>query len=159
MAAPRSVRRLADRGRWALDEDSQAARLHRPGEVEHVPGTAAPVAASAAAGEGSLRLAHAGSGHATGSLPQTQVFQRGAFTFNRRFFETKFPGFFGVIRRDAEKDMVLLVKAARGTHVGQRITRIAANDLHPQVQKGAVSEEVMIPFSEIQEIQLKHKDA
>jgi hypothetical protein len=27
-----------------------------------------------------------------------------------------------------------------------------------QVQKGQASEEVMIPFSEIQEIQLKHKD-
>ena len=122
-----------------------------------VPGTAAPAAAATA--EGSLRLAQGGAGHTTSSLPQTQIFQRGAFTFNRRFFETKFPGFFGVIRRDAEKDMVLLVKAARGTHVAQRITRIAANDLHLQVQKGTASEEIMIPFGEIQEIQLKHKDA
>jgi hypothetical protein len=118
-----------------------------------VPGSAAPAA------EGGLRLSQAGGGHATGALPQTQIFQRGAFTFNRRFFETKFPGFFGVIRRDAEKDMVLLFKAARGVHVAQRITRIAANDLHILVQKGPASEEITIPFSEIQEIQLKHKDA
>jgi hypothetical protein len=31
--------------------------------------------------------------------------------------------------------------------------------MHVQVNKGHASEEVMIPFSEIQEIQLKHKDA
>jgi hypothetical protein len=43
--------------------------------------------------------------------------------------------------------------------VGQRISRIAANDIHLTVQKGPVSEEVMVPFTEIQEIQLKHKDA
>jgi len=40
-----------------------------------------------------------------------------------------------------------------------RITRIAANELHLQVQKGHASEEVMIPFIEIQEVRLKHKDA
>ena len=26
--------------------------------------------------------------------------------FNRRFFETKFSGFFGMVRRDTEKDMI-----------------------------------------------------
>jgi hypothetical protein len=124
-----------------------------------VPGTPAPAAAAAASAQGSLRLAHAEGGRSTSSLPVTQVFQRGAYTFNRRFFETKFPGFFGILRRDPEKDMVLVVKSARGEFVGQRITRIAANDLHLHVQKGPASEEVTIPFTEIQEIQLKHKDA
>ena len=107
---------------------------------------------------GGLRLADAPSGAAAG-VPQTQVFQRGAFTFNRRFFETKFSGFFGLVRRDTDKDLVLFIKSARGQHVGQRITRISSNELHLHVQKGAASEEVMIPFTEIQEIQLKHKDA
>ena len=93
------------------------------------------------------------------ALPQTVIFQRGQFTFNRRFFETKFPGFFGVIRRDADRDMVLIVKSSRGEYAGQRISRIAANDLHLQVQRGHASEEIMIPFVEIQEIRLKHKDA
>jgi hypothetical protein len=114
--------------------------------------------AAAAQAAGGLHLAHAEAGHASG-LPQTQTFQRGAFTFNRRFLETKFSGFFGVVRRDAEKDMVLLIKAARGNYVATRISRITANDMHVQVNKGHASEEVMIPFSEIQEIQLKHKDA
>jgi hypothetical protein len=106
-----------------------------------------------------LKLAHTEPEPAKPVLPETITFQRGQFTFNRRFFETKFPGFFGVIRRDADKDMVLVIKAMRGQFVGQRIARIAANDLHLQVQRGGASEEVLIPFSEVQEIQLKHKDA
>jgi len=64
-----------------------------------------------------------------------------------------------VVKREADKDMLLVVKASRGLYVGQRISRIAANDLHLQVLKGHATEEIMIPFTEIQEIQLKHKDA
>ena len=93
------------------------------------------------------------------AIPETVTFQRGQFTFNRRFFETKFSGFFGVVRRDADRDMVLVIKSSRGEYIGQRISRIAANDLHLQVQRGHASEEVMIPFVEVQEIRLRHKDA
>jgi hypothetical protein len=91
--------------------------------------------------------------------PPTQTFQRGQFTFNRRFFETKFPGFFSVVRHGADKDMVLLIKAARGEYLGQRIARIAQQDLHLEIHVSGASQEVMIPFQEIKEIQLKHKDA
>lgn len=93
------------------------------------------------------------------TLPATQTFARGQFTFNRRFIETKFAGFFGVVRHGADKEMVLVVKAARGQYTCNRITRIAANDFHVEVQHGPASEEIMIPFQEIKEIQLKHKDA
>ena len=82
------------------------------------------------------------------ALPPTTTYQRGQFTFNRRFIETKFPGFFGVVRRDADRDMVLIIKSSRGEYFGQRISRIAANDLHLQVQRGHATEEVMIPFVE-----------
>jgi len=129
-------------------------------------GAARPAAAGSAPGAShepdetsTLRLAQAEGVPSPAGLPQTQVFPRGAFTFNRRFFETKFAGFFGVVRRDAEKEMVMFVKSARGQFVATRISRIAANDMHIQVQKGQASEEVMIPFSEIQEVQLKHQDA
>jgi hypothetical protein len=98
-------------------------------------------------------------GAAKPTLPATQTFQRGQFTFNRRFIETKFAGFFGVVRHGADKDMVLVVKAARGQYVCIRISRIAANDFHVEVHSGHASEEIMIPFQEIKEIQLKHKDA
>jgi len=124
-----------------------------------VPPSPEAQAAAAAEAQSNLHLAQSAAGHGGAPLPPTQTFQRGAFTFNRRFLETKFPGFFGVVRRDAEKDMVLLVKAARGTYVAQRISRITSNDMHLEVHKGAASEEVLVPFSEIQEIQLKHKDA
>ena len=86
-----------------------------------------------------------------------QVFQRGQYTFNRRFFETKFPAFFSHVRREAEKEMVLLIKTPRGQYEVDRISRIAANDIHFEVAHGAARQEVMVPFGEIQEIQLKQK--
>ena len=55
--------------------------------------------------------------------------------------------------------MVLVVKSSRGEYTAQRISRIAANDLHLLVQRGHASEEVMNPFQDIQEIVLKHKSA
>lgn len=96
---------------------------------------------------------------AAAALPATQTFARGQFTFNRRFFETQFPGFFTIVRRDADRDMELVLISARGTYTAQRITRVSANELHLQVQAGPASHEVMIPFLEIQEVTLKHKDA
>lgn len=124
-----------------------------------VPNPAAEQAAAAEAAKGGVHLAHSETPAAGAALPPTQTFQRGAFTFNRRFLETKFSGFFLAVKRAADRDMVLLVKAARGTYVAQRITRITGNDMHLEVHKGPASEEVLVPFSEIQEIQLKHKDA
>jgi hypothetical protein len=92
------------------------------------------------------------------AAPQTVTYQRGQFTFNRRFFETKFVGFFSVVRRDADRDMVLVIKSSRGEYIGERISRIAAHDLHLQVRRGGATEEVMIPFQEIQEIRLQHQE-
>jgi hypothetical protein len=118
-----------------------------------------PMQADGVAHPTSLHLAHTEAPKEAANQTSATRYQRGQFTFNRRFFETKFPGFFGVVRRDADRDMVLVIKSARGEYIGQRISRIAANDLHLQVQKGAASEEIMIPFQDIQEIVLKHKDA
>jgi hypothetical protein len=103
----------------------------------------------------------AGSWHAPSpaSQPAAQIFQRGQFTFNRRFFETKFSNFFSVIRHGADKDMVLHVKTAGGQFVAERISRIAANDAHFEVVQGAARQEIMVPFADIQEIQLKPRDA
>ncbi|HZR16806.1 MAG TPA: hypothetical protein VFE51_05715 [Verrucomicrobiae bacterium] len=106
-----------------------------------------------------LKLAQTEAGHGKPSVPETVTYQRGQFTFNRRFIETKFPGFFSVVRRDADKDMVLLIKTSRGEYSGQRISRIAANDMHLEIQRSGATEEILIPFQEIQQIQLRHKDA
>ena len=134
------------------DSGSSGAEAH----AYNVPGGAAPVAESIAVG--SVHVASAGA--ASGSAPpEAQIFQRGQFMFNRRFFETKFSGFFIAIRRPAERDLVLVVKTGRNTLIVQRITRIATNEAHFEVQQGMARQEVMVPFADIQEIQLKHKDA
>ena len=123
-----------------------------------VPGQRAAVGASEP--RSALPQARAGAGHTTGTVPTSaQVFQRGAYTFNRRFFETRFAGFFAMIRRDAEKDMLMVIKTTRSQVVGQRITRITGNELHLLVPKGVAGEEVAVAFVDIQEISLKHKDA
>jgi hypothetical protein len=108
----------------------------------------------------SVHLAHSNTPTAAASAPQKPtIYQRGQFTFNRRFFETKFSGFFGVVRRDPDRDMVLVIKAARGEYVGHRISQISASDLHLQIQRGPATEDIRIPFQEIQEIRHQHKDA
>ena len=94
-----------------------------------------------------------------GGGAQPQLYTRGEFTFNRRFFETKFPGFFRVVPSEAEKDLVIVIKAVRGEYVGKRISRISSNEMHVQLQSGNASAEVSIPFVEIQSVQIRHKDA
>ncbi|MGC3959784.1 MAG: hypothetical protein QM813_18230 [Verrucomicrobiota bacterium] len=115
--------------------------------------------AAAPAEHGATASPTAASHAAAPALPQTQVYKRGQFTFNRRFIETKFSAFFTAVRRGDDKDMVLVVKSVRGEFVATRISRIAGNDMHLEVHKGGASQEVQMPFLEIQEIQLKHKDA
>ena len=88
-----------------------------------------------------------------------QVFQRGQFTFNRRFIESKFAGYLGETRSAAEAGTLLVVKTASGQMIVERIVSIAASDMQVQVALGEVLQEVTIPFADIQEIQLKPKAA
>ena len=88
-----------------------------------------------------------------------QVFQRGKFTFNRRFIETKFAGFFGATRSPADENTQFIVQTAGGQFLVERIMRIAASDMHVEVAAGETRQEVMIPLADIQEIQLKPKAA
>jgi len=129
-------------------DSSPLAPEAQPGE------TGAPAAPS-----GGLHLAHETPAAETAAHPPPQIFKRGQYTFNRRFIETKFGGFFGMVRHGPEKDLVLVIKSARGEFIATRISRIAANDLHVDVHRAGASQEVQIPFLEIQEIQIKHKDA
>ena len=88
-----------------------------------------------------------------------QVFQRGQFTFNRRFIESKFAGYFGETRGAADENTLLIVKTASGQFLVERITRIAAGDMQVEVALGEVRQEVTVPFADIQEIQVKPKTA
>jgi hypothetical protein len=88
---------------------------------------------------------------------QTEIFQRGQFTFNRRFFETKFSGFFGIIRPEADRGKTLMIKTTGALLTVERIARISADDVHFEVMQGGVRQEIMVPFADIQQIQLKSK--
>jgi hypothetical protein len=127
---------------------------HRPKAYEapveeHVPVEAAPVVEEVAVVE---------EAPAAPTLPQPVVYPRGQFTFNRRFFETKFAGFLKMVPGEAEKDKIIHIKSARGEYTGQRLSKIEPNELFLQVRKGVATEDVMIPFSEIYEVTVKHKD-
>jgi hypothetical protein len=91
--------------------------------------------------------------------PAGQIFQRGQFTFNRRFFETKFSGYFGVVRHGADKNTNLLVKTSGGLFVVERITRISSSDVHLEIVQDGAHQEIMVPFGQILEIQLQPKTA
>jgi len=92
------------------------------------------------------------------SLPAPILYQRGLYSFNRRFFETKMSGFLRVVPGEAEKDMLLHVKSSRGEHVATRISKLTPGELYLHVVKGGASSDVMIPYTELAEIQIRHKD-
>jgi hypothetical protein len=112
--------------------------------------------AKAQVGSGGLGLA----GHDKPKGTQSTVgetFKRGDSTFNRRFFESKFPGFFRVVASEAEKDLVLAIKTPKQDHLAKRISRISMNEMHVMLLHGGA--EVNVPFGEIMEVQVRHKDA
>ena len=88
-----------------------------------------------------------------------QVFQRGQFTFNRRFIESKFAGYLGETRSAADANNMLIVKTAGSQMIVERIVSIAASDMQVQVALGETLQEVTVPFADIQEIQIKPKAA
>ncbi|HEX2639294.1 MAG TPA: hypothetical protein VHL50_01930, partial [Pyrinomonadaceae bacterium] len=84
-----------------------------------------------------------------------QVYKRTEVTMDRRFFETKFAGYFRMVPENP--DMVLVVKTPKQEYVARRISRISSNEVHLQLLRG--NTEVGVPFGEISEVQVRHKDA
>jgi hypothetical protein len=124
------------------------------------PAAVVPAAPAPAASEPQEEI-HIVAGGFSGEPPpppetKTEIFQRGQFMFNRRFFETKFAGFFGIIRSEADRGKVLMVKIPATLLTVERISRITANDVHFEVVQGGQRQEIMVPFADIQQIQLKH---
>ncbi|MCP5523326.1 MAG: hypothetical protein H7A46_17460 [Verrucomicrobiales bacterium] len=88
---------------------------------------------------------------------EKKVFSRGEFTFNRRFIETQFSGFFRVVPLEAEKDLVMVVKTPKQEYIAKRVTRISASEMFLQpIQVG--TKEVKVPLGEIAQIIIRHKD-
>jgi hypothetical protein len=126
-------------------------------EGAEVAAEAAP--AEAAAAEAVPAPAAAAAAPSAPAHKPSVVFQRGQYTFNRRFFETKMAGFLKMVPGEAEKDMVIVVNSARGTHVGLRFTRLSPNELTLHVVKGNASQDVIIPYTEVSQVTIRHKDA
>jgi len=140
---------------------AQAASVEETRDPSSEPAAAissAPATARASAAAVSMSAAAPVAAPASAAaLPEPIVFQKGDFSFNRRFFETKFAGFFRVIPSEAEKDLVLVIKASRGEFAGARISKITPAELYLQVVNNNVSADEMIPFAEIAEVQIRHK--
>lgn len=112
-------------------------------------------AGGAAAALGLSKSGGGGSGHgAQDGLPRH--FKRGETTFNRRFFETQFQNFFRVVASEADRDLVIDVSAGKKSVVATRVSRISATDIHFKTANG---QEVGVPFAEMSEVKLRHKDA
>jgi hypothetical protein len=93
---------------------------------------------------------------ATGGSDLPKVFKRGEITFNRRFFETQFQSFFRVVPSEADKDLVIDVSAGKKSVIATRVSRISMNEVH---FKTATNQEIGVPFAEISQVTLRHKDA
>jgi hypothetical protein len=88
---------------------------------------------------------------------KVELFQRGQYMFNRRFFETKFSGFFSIVRSEADRGKVMTVKIPAMLLTVERIARIGANEVYFDVVQGGQRQEMMVPFADIQQIQIKQK--
>jgi hypothetical protein len=137
-------------------QDEESAEAQYAGQAE-IPAAEVPAAAAAEGAPGHGHGAPPAPAAPTG--PPHVVFKRGQTTFNRRFFETKLANFLRVTPTEADKDMVLYIKSSRGDHTGNRITRVTPNDLTLHVVKAGASQDITIPFTEISEVHVKHKDA
>lgn len=113
---------------------------------------------SGMAGSGLGLAAQAHGGGKPGANPAySQVYTRSNSTFDRRFFETKFTGFFRVVPSDAEKDLVMVIKTPKKELAALRVSRISANEVHFQLQQGGA--EASVPFGEITEVSVRAKGA
>ena len=106
----------------------------------------------------SLGLAGTGgpAGKAAANPAYSQVYNRSNTTFDRRFFETKFTGFFRVVPADPEKDLVIVIKTPKQEMLATRVSRISASEIHLQLQRGT---EASVGFGEITEVSVRPKGA
>ncbi len=105
-----------------------------------------------------LSMANKGGGQKAQAGLQPVTYTRNETTFDRRFFETKFAGFFRVVLGDAEKEMVIVFKTVKNEYIARRISRISGNEVHVQLLRGGTAD-VGITFGEITQVILRHKDA
>jgi hypothetical protein len=59
---------------------------------------------------------------------------------------------------DDARDLVVFLKTSRGNHTTTYISKLEPADMYIRVLKGNASEDVKVPFLDIYEVQVKHKD-
>jgi len=91
-------------------------------------------------------------------LPDTITYSRGVVTFNRRFFETKLAKFTKLQKPDEIADLVLQFKTSRGEYVSTYISKLEQTSMNIKVAKGNATDDIKVPYLEVYEVQLKHKD-
>jgi hypothetical protein len=130
-----------------------------PAPADATADAANPLAPEPGAVHSNLHMAQeAPAAAAAPALPPPVVFKRGDFSFNRRFFETKLAPFFRLVPSEADKDMVVFIKSARGDFSGRRIVNINQNDLTLQTFKGEATANEVLPFTDVLEVQIRHKN-
>ena len=160
------TRRVAVDGQEPPGPEENKNRFRATPPPAAVPAPAPGEAAAPAGGITAPPPEDAGPSPGPASVPQQPgarraepvIFKRGEFTFNRRFFETKLNGFLRVVPSEADKDLVLQINSARGNLIGRRISRITPSELYLQVFRENATAEEMIPFTEVLEVQIRHKD-
>lgn len=85
---------------------------------------------------------------------EPQVFTRGKFTFNKRFVETKFAGYIGTPTGEALK-FTMTLKTPAAEFAVERIAQVGVSEVILETVHG----QVIVPFTDIQEIKLNPKTA
>lgn len=107
---------------------------------------------------GGLSLAGGGGKEEAAAPSGTKVYDGSQHTFNRRFIETEFAGFFRMVPKPADKDLVIVFRTPKQEYVCKRVTRISSNELHVALVRGGAAE-TRIMLNEIEKITVRHKDA
>ncbi len=84
---------------------------------------------------------------------EPQIFARGKFTFNKRFVETKFAGYFGETKGDA-KIYTLELRTTKATFTVERIMQISPTEL---ILETTPPGQVTVLLADIQEVKLNPK--
>ena len=109
------------------------------------------------AGGGGLSLAAQAGGSAAGEPGVSKAYDRNHYEFIRSFIEKEFAGFFRMVPKPADKDLVIAFRTPKQEYVGKRISRISSNELQIILQRGGA--EARIVLNEIESIVVRHKDA
>ena len=135
-------------------------------QPEHVP--AAPVFEEEAPGHAEFKDQNISTGASTVTTTMTRaatvkdsaaagyepaIYTKGEITFNRRFFETKFPTFFRPVLGQKEKSVMFVIKEGSKVHEGIRFSRVTTGEIYLVPLAGGG--EISISIGAIESVEVK----